>query len=414
MKALKGFLLILFGVFSATWALNLPHPLCLSNKDCNGGWYCHKNTCGDILGVCQRRPQICIEVYNPVCGCDGRIYPNACVAASYGVNTMGYGNCTSEPYTWLILWLENRTLHLMWGSTLENATYILYYAHYPEVSKVYRIPMGGLKRLDVDLPLGASYYVAIDARNEKTHSFSNVEYFIVKDPWRPKPGTTWQWQLTQPVDTSVTAEMYDIDLFETPEETIKGLKDRGIKVICYFSAGTFEPWRPDAGMFPENIIGASVKGWEDERWLDIRRLDLLGPIIKSRLDLAVRKGCDGVEPDNIDAYKHKTGFSITYQDQLLYNVWLTMEAHKRGLSIGLKNDPEQAGILEPFYDWALVEECFQYNECSSFKPFIKAGKAVFEVEYELDPEVFCETATSMGFSSIRKHTDLDAWLTPCH
>ena len=341
MKAIIGVLFLL----STAQALNLPYPLCISKEDCGSGWYCRKNACGDLLGVCQRRPQVCLEVYNPVCGCDGQIYPNACVAASNGVNTVGYGNCTFKPYTWLTLWLENRTLHLRWGSTLRNAAYMLYYAPYPELSEVYSVPVGELKELKVELPLGASYYVAIEAKKGDTTSFSNVEYFIVRDPWRPKPGTTWQWQLTQPVDTSVAAEMYDIDLFETPKKTIKVLKDKGIKVICYFSAGTFEPWRPDAGMFPKKIIGSPVEGWEDERWLDIRRLDLLGPIMRSRLDLAVEKECDGVEPDNIDSYKHETGFYITSQDQLLYNIWLTLEAHKRGLSIGLKNDPEQADIL---------------------------------------------------------------------
>ncbi|MBX6424279.1 endo alpha-1,4 polygalactosaminidase (plasmid) [Thermosulfurimonas sp. F29] len=232
-------------------------------------------------------------------------------------------------------------------------------------------------------------------------------------PWRPAPGTSWQWQLTQPVDVSVEAEVFDVDLFETPPETIAELKRRGRKVICYFSAGSLEPWRPDADAFPEEIIGNPLEDWPEERWLDIRRLDLLAPIVRARLDLAVRKGCDGVEPDDVDGYLHDTGFPITYGDQLRYNVWLSLEAHKRGLSIGLKNDPEQAEELELFFDWALVEECFEYGECEAYRVFVRRGKAVFAVEYNLSPEEFCAEAAELGFSALRKRQELDAWRIPC-
>ena len=65
-------------------------------------------------------------------------------------------------------------------------------------------------------------------------------------------------------------------------------------------------------------------------------------------------------------------------------------------------------------DFAIVEECFQYDECDSFKPFVEAGKAVFEAEYELAPEKFCDEAKALGFSAIRKGLELFAkpW-EPC-
>lgn len=41
--------------------------------------------------------------------------------------------------------------------------------------------------------------------------------------------------------------------------------------------------------------------------------------MQARLDLAVQKGCDGVEPDNVDGYQNNSGFPLTAQDQLAYN-----------------------------------------------------------------------------------------------
>ncbi len=70
------------------------------------------------------------------------------------------------------------------------------------------------------------------------------------------------------------------------------------------------------------------------------------------------------------------------------------------------------GIL--FQDGDIVEQCFQYEECGLYRPFVAAGKAVFEAEYELDPSQFCGAAAAIGFSAIRKSYDLFArpW-EPC-
>ena len=69
------------------------------------------------------------------------------------------------------------------------------------------------------------------------------------------------------------------------------------------------------------------------------------PVLTARLDQCQQKGCDAVGPDNIDGYNNDTGFPLSAEDQLAFNRWLAGEAHARGLSIGLKNDPEQAAAL---------------------------------------------------------------------
>ncbi|CAN5191681.1 hypothetical protein BH18ACT4_BH18ACT4_15040 [soil metagenome] len=117
--------------------------------------------------------------------------------------------------------------------------------------------------------------------------------------WSPAPGVTWQWQLTTPVNTSVNAEVYDIDLFENDASVVATLHAAGRKVICYLSAGSYENFRPDASRFPAVVLGRN-NGWPGEKWLDIRRLDILGPIMEDRLDECAAKGFDAVEPDNID------------------------------------------------------------------------------------------------------------------
>lgn len=237
--------------------------------------------------------------------------------------------------------------------------------------------------------------------------------------WVPPPGTNWQWQLTGTIDTSLDVEMYDIDLFDAPQAVIDALHADGRIVVCYFSAGSYEDWRPDAGDFPMQALGKPLDGWPGERWLDVRD-PMVRAVQAARLDLAAAKNCDGVEPDNVDGYQNDTGFPLTARDQLDYNTWLATEAHARGLSVGLKNDLDQVEALEPLFDWALDEECVAYDECDRLAPFVAAGKAVFHVEYVDDPaegqakaDAVCPVTAPLSFSTLIKQWDLDAWRIAC-
>lgn len=232
--------------------------------------------------------------------------------------------------------------------------------------------------------------------------------------WRPTKGLSWQWQLDgEPIDVSVDAEVFDVDLFETPAATIRTLHDRGRKVICYLSAGSWEPYRPDAGDFPASVKGGAVEGWPDERWLDIRQVDVLRPLMAKRFDLCKRKGFDAIEPDWLDNHTQDTGFAITGADQLRYNRMLADLAHERGLAIGLKNDLDQAADLADLYDFAVVEQCAEFDECDMLRPFLDRNKPVFHAEYNLETSEFCATSKRLGLSSIRKKLELDAWRQTC-
>ncbi len=200
---------------------------------------------------------------------------------------------------------------------------------------------------------------------------------------------------------------------DAPQGIINQLHADGRTVICYFSAGSWEDWRDDAADFPASLLGKPLDGWPDEKWLDIRQLDALGPLMQARLDVAVQKQCDGVEPDNVDGYRNDSGFPLTGADQLVYNRWLAQQAHSRGLSIGLKNDLDQIPQLVDDFDWALNEQCFEYDECDMLTPFVTAGKAVFGVEYNLAPAEFCSQANALNFDWLKKNLSLDATRTAC-
>jgi hypothetical protein len=68
--------------------------VCTNNGQCGRHQYCSKPTadCGGN-GTCQPRPQVCYELYLPVCGCNGKTYSNSCFAAMAGVNVLHNGAC---------------------------------------------------------------------------------------------------------------------------------------------------------------------------------------------------------------------------------------------------------------------------------------------------------------------------------
>ncbi|MBV2152973.1 endo alpha-1,4 polygalactosaminidase [Kitasatospora sp. SUK 42] len=230
--------------------------------------------------------------------------------------------------------------------------------------------------------------------------------------WQPTPGLTWQWQLGGSVDQSVDVPVYDIDGFENDASVVAALHAKGRKVICYINAGSWEDFRPDSAAFAKSLQGSDT-GWKGEKWFDIRKLDQLKPLMAARFDMCRSKGFDAIEPDTIEAYNQNSGFPLTPDDQLKYNRMLAQLAHERGLAIGLKNDLDQIPALLPDFDFAVNEECSQFDECDRVSPFVKAGKAVFHVEYKLDTDQFCAKTKALGFSSMQKKLDLNAWRKPC-
>jgi hypothetical protein len=233
--------------------------------------------------------------------------------------------------------------------------------------------------------------------------------------WQPRPTTKpWQWQLQGKIDTSIDVPVFDVDGFETQAATVRSLHRLRSRVICYLDVGSWESYRPDASRFPLAAIGRRYEGFPDERWLDIRRFRDFAAPLKQRFAMCARKGFDAVEPDNLAGWENRTGFKIGRAAQLRFNRWVAEQVHRRGMAVALKNDGRQARQLVSDFDFAIVEQCFQYRECGYYKPFVRHGKAVFEAEYELELGQYCETARDIHFSTIGKSADLFAkpW-RPC-
>ncbi|PCG83722.1 endo alpha-1,4 polygalactosaminidase [Streptomyces sp. WZ.A104] len=234
-----------------------------------------------------------------------------------------------------------------------------------------------------------------------------------KSRWQPRPGLAWQWQLDGKVDAAAAdVPVYDIDGFENDAEDVARLHRAGRKVICYINVGAWEDYRPDKDAFPRSVLGGP-NGWQGERWLDIRRISLLRPIMERRFDMCRKKGFDAVEPDLVEGYAEDTGFPLTAQDQLRYNRMIARIAHERGLAVGLKNDLSQIPQLVDAFDFAVNEQCAQYGECAKLTPFIEAGKAVFHVEYTEPTDRFCPESRRLNLSSMRKKWELGTWRRAC-
>lgn len=231
--------------------------------------------------------------------------------------------------------------------------------------------------------------------------------------WKPTAGLSWQFQYAGTMDYSTDVDVFNLDLFDTPATDIAALKAQGKKVVCYFSAGSIEDWRTDKQQFPASVIGNDYSGWAGEKWLDIRNHDALLPIMQARIELAAQKGCDAVDPDNINGYENNTGFNISYADQISYNKALADLAHEENLAIGLKNDLDQVADLLAYFDFAVNESCYDYNECNLLSPFIAANKPVVSIDYHTANNGFCARMTQLNMDGIKKHLNLDAWLQSC-
>jgi hypothetical protein len=238
----------------------------------------------------------------------------------------------------------------------------------------------------------------------------DIEAVTVGDWYRPTTDATWTWQLQGTLNTSYDTDIYDIDLFDTDKADITSLQAAGRKVICYFSAGSYEDFREDKDQFSDDVLGNTLSGFDDERWLDIR-VKSVYDIMLSRLDLAVDKGCDGVEPDNVMVFEEDSGFSVKANDQLGFNRNLFNAAHERGLSVALKNDLSQIDELVDYADMIVNEQCHEFDECEQMKAFLDAGKPVLNAEYlaayQADPSAVCADAIIGNWRTLILSDSLD-------
>jgi hypothetical protein len=249
--------------------------------------------------------------------------------------------------------------------------------------------------------------------------------------WVPKIGDTLQIVIADPLrvpaNGSVTpdVDIYDIDLFDNDADSIAALRGAGRRVLCYFSAGTWEDWRDDKSYFEDADLGRRVSDADGEKYVNISS-PAVRSVMKGRIGRAAKAGCDGVDAAYVDSYHSENGLNLTAADAVSYLKFLSDEARSHGLAIGLKNGGDLAKELLPWVDYSLNEECLAYDECGAYVPFITAGKPVFNIEYPKGApdkvaaavrDDICKkrdvAADTDKFSTLLKTEDLDGWVMYC-
>lgn len=141
--------------------------------------------------------------------------------------------------------------------------------------------------------------------------------------WRPSPGIiNWEYQLasnSEDIQKIPGTKLYIIDM-DAAAAVMADLRsgESGVHVVCYFSAGTYEPERADDDLARgirasdwNGIKGSTLEQW-GEQWLDIRSAKAK-TIMQKRMDYARQIGCDGIDPDNMDGFDNDPGFPLTKQ-----------------------------------------------------------------------------------------------------
>jgi hypothetical protein len=244
--------------------------------------------------------------------------------------------------------------------------------------------------------------------------------------WHPGPVTSWQYELNWPVAVPTNlgpVQVYDIDYDGSEQASqaqvtalVSRIHAEGGHAICYLETGAWENYRPDARAYPVTVLGNTIGGYPDERYVDIRQWSVLQPVLEARFRQCKAEGFDGVETDIDDSYTDDTGFPLTLQDEVTFDSLVANSIHALGLAWFLKNGVNGDAFIadmEPLADGTVNEQCWQYQECSQLEPFAKAGKPVLNVEYQdLSPRSTCPQALAFPMATMHTDANLDgtiAW-----
>ncbi|QIZ40046.1 endo alpha-1,4 polygalactosaminidase [Saccharopolyspora sp. ASAGF58] len=165
----------------------------------------------------------------------------------------------------------------------------------------------------------------------------------------------------------------------------------GVYNICYVNGFQTQPaerelWlrdRRDLVLFGDDGLPVVDEKWPDELIVDTSTADRrrqLAEIQDRTIKACSAAGFDAVEIDNLDSYSRSEG-ALTVEDNLAFAAELARVAHGAGLLIGQKNSAELGSQAEEQagFDFAVAEECLQYNECAVYTAV--HGDRVIGIEY---------------------------------
>lgn len=230
----------------------------------------------------------------------------------------------------------------------------------------------------------------------KSRATAAVPTFPVRASWQIILRNQLQIPPTSPPIQPDTVDVWDIDLFENTDNGqdpsaityLKNLPHKP-KVICYFSAGSYEVDRTDwPADFDRDLYGKELIGWPGEYWLNINST-VVQDVMFNRIRLAAKMGCDAVDPDNVDGYGeapsnpgNRTGkiFTLDQAKSIAFVQNMAKVAHDNSIAIGLKNAIEILPSVQSVVEFAVNEQCVAQKECSSYNTFVQT-KPVFHIEY---------------------------------
>ena len=280
----------------------------------------------------------------------------------------------------------------------------------------------------------------------------------------------WDWQIGRVAPLQRTGaravDLYDVDGFLTTRAEVRALHTTWQastlphpRAACYLDLA-WEDYRPDATPspdgFPAAALGRVYYGYPQERWVDMRRVAAIMRVFDARIAMCARKGFDAVEIDDIDSFNppSTTGFQLTRGDVQNLLARIDNRIHRSGMTALWKNTGILAWWARRYTDGAVVEECYEFDECFAaqlagsrqfgftctglagthpcgYDAFTSTGKWVGEDEYREDGFVcgpnqsckprhrfstYCNTvyAPPNGFSAEKLSVELDGSLfRPC-
>ncbi|KAJ7693838.1 glycoside hydrolase family 114 protein [Mycena rosella] len=182
--------------------------------------------------------------------------------------------------------------------------------------------------------------------------------------------------------------------------------------ICYINAFQTQPdaasfWQSsaNAGLLLHKASGALFEDpdWPGEYFLDTRtdaNRQAIATIINGWIDSCQAKGFNAIEPDNLDTFTRSNNL-LTAADNLALAKLFTDHAHSIGLAVAQKNtggDLGSTGKSTVGFDFAVAEECQEYEECDSYTDVY--GDNIIEIEYTDNGIAAWNSACSARGSSI--------------
>jgi len=190
---------------------------------------------------------------------------------------------------------------------------------------------------------------------------------------------------------------YQIGAAYTPPSGVRVVsRDReaapaaGLYNICYVNAFQVQPaelawWKANH----DDLLLKDSRGryvidpdW-NENLIDIStdaKRRAVAAIVGGWIGGCASSGFQAVEPDNIDSYERSKRL-LTKANAVAYLSLLASRAHVSGLAIGQKNASAlgTAGRDQAGLDFAIVEECGEFEECTDYTGVY--GGRVIDIEY---------------------------------